>query len=229
MEVRFRAKYPWALLPYKCTIDIRTAKADAEMYERSFRWLRRNRVEQLCWPWRLGQEVGWVVPSPVDVEMSPLEDVEGWCPMDEMENFGMATGHTEIWMREKNFLALKKTDWLRLYEVKFGSGWETMFVPNGEGTVEWHLGWALDIPSDYYLMILPAGELKELEVPVGILDPATVKRLSDDRGISIAIRPRKKIKLQRRQPIARIVLLPAESLKAKAEFQQYIDEAVSEA
>ena len=95
-----------------------------------------------------------------------------------------------------------------------------MFVPNGEGSVEWHLGWQLHMPEDFYLLILPSPELPDLQVPPGVLDAATVRRLNNEHGVSIAVRPRASVKIKRRQPVARLILLHEDSLKVSANFEE---------
>src|SRR4051794_15862752 len=92
MEMVFAQKYEWALLPRKAEVDARAATVRAELYERHFRWIRRRRARELCWPWRLAEELGWLIPSPVDVTMAPLDDAEVACAADERDAFAAATG-----------------------------------------------------------------------------------------------------------------------------------------
>ena len=89
-----------------------------------------------------------------------------------------------------------------------------MFIPNGQGTIEWHLGLTIDIPDAYFLLVMEAHRIQNLEVPVGVLDRHTLLKMNDTLGISIAIRPTGDSVLKRGQPIARIVLLHPNSLKA---------------
>lgn len=227
MDVVIRAKYPWALLPYKQKITHDTEETEVALYAQCFRWLRRTRIAERCWPWRLGQEVGWIVPSPVTVTMTPVRDVEVYCPPEDLKYLGQITHCTEFWERDETFLAIEKTNWLRLYEVNCAGQWETLFVPNGQGSVEWHLGWEIDIPPDYYLMLLPPPILPSgLEIPVGVLTAKTVAALNEKRGISIAARPLERVDIKRGQPIARIILLHKESLQAKAKFEESVLEPV---
>src|SRR5579862_9351242 len=76
MEVVFRQKYPWALLPYKHRVDLKTSEADAIVYAQNFRFLRRWRAPEMCWPWRIAQESGWIIPSPVEIQVQPVDAQE---------------------------------------------------------------------------------------------------------------------------------------------------------
>lgn len=217
MDVHFRSKYPWALVPDKPKVDRRTPQEDAEIYADSFRWVRKSRVPEACWPWRVAQELGWIVRSPVDVHMTPITDIELACPPDEFDLLERSSGLSELWKRDSTFLALNRTSWLRLYDYRTKSGFSAMFVPNGAGTVEWHLGFEVHIPEGYYLLTLPLSRRpKGLEVPMGIFDSKTLEKVNNGPGMSIAARPRRSVRIRRRQPIARIVLIHADSIKATA-------------
>jgi hypothetical protein len=149
--------------------------------------------------------------------MTPVHDVEINCPPDDFDLLTRATTISELWRRDDTFLALETNRWLRLYDIRTPDGWEAMFVPNGEGTVEWHLGWAAEIPDGYYLLVLPDPETPPgLEVIMGVLDAKTLKKLNEKHGMALAVRPTQNVRLTRRQVIARIILLHADSLKLSA-------------
>lgn len=217
-ELCFHALHPWALLPFKHRVDASSAARKAELYAREFRWLRASRVGALCWPWRVGQELGWLVPSPVDVRFTPLCEVEVEPDPTAMQELGQVTDHTELWRRERSALALKPTGWLRFHQYRTSDGWMSMFLPNGEGSVEWHLGWQVVLPEDAFLLVMPGPAMPELEVPLGVFDAKTVCRLNATHGVSIAIRPCREVSVRRGDPIARLVLLHADSVRAKARF-----------
>jgi hypothetical protein len=217
MSLVFKAKYEWALLPEKRRVERRAASADAEVYARNFRWVRKTRTASACWPWRLGQELGWVVRSPVDIEMTPIHDVEIDCPPEDFDLLTQATTISELWRRDATSLALETNRWLRLYDYRTSSGWEAMFVPNGDGTVEWHLGWEAQIPDGYYLLVLPDPETPPgLEIIMGVLDAKALKRLHEKQGMALAVRLTQNVRLTRRQVVARVILLHADSLKMNA-------------
>jgi hypothetical protein len=158
MNVGFTAKYPWALVPEKSKVNRRGSQEDERIYAESFRWIRKSRVPEACWPWRVAEELGWIVRSPVDVRMTAIKDVELACPPDEFDLLERSTGLSELWKRDTSFLALNRTSWVRLYDYRTEAGFSAMFVPNGAGTVEWHLGWEVRIPDGYYLLILPLSQ-----------------------------------------------------------------------
>jgi hypothetical protein len=92
-----------------------------------------------------------------------------------------------------------------------------MFIPNGQGSAEWRLGWALRIPEDNFLLVTSLDDPTDLTVPTGVLTARQVNRTWEDGGFSIAVRPERALTLTRGQPIARIVLLAKQSLQSKIE------------
>lgn len=159
-----------------------------------------------------------MIHSPIDICLSPVEDVQVCIPPDEIGIFGQATGYEEVWPRGRNALAVRRTGWLRLYDFQTDAGSASMFVPNGAGSVEWHLGWEMEFPDSHYVMVLPLGEpISGLEVPVGVLDHRTVQRINRESGFSIAVRPRRRVRLARGQAFARVILLHPDSVRAKVE------------
>lgn len=212
MEVVFRPKYGWSLIPEKVETSPRQAAQDAAAYRKYFRWMRRERVPELCRPWVMGNDIGWRIPSPVHIELHPLEDTEVSVDQGELSEFATLSGYDEMWPRERSAIAVRKSNWLRLYDVRVRDGFHSMFVPNGNGTIEWHLGWEMEIPEGYYVLFLPTPEIPELEIPYGLLDHNMLTTMSTRTGMSIAVRPRETVMIKRCQPIARIILLHEDSL-----------------
>lgn len=91
-----------------------------------------------------------------------------------------------------------------------------MFVPNGQGTLEWRLGWAATIPTGTFLMVLPPPDHAPngLHVTTGVIPAKTVNAMTDRGGMSIAIRPEHPVTVHGGQEIARIMLLHPDSLRA---------------
>lgn len=83
--LQVRARYPWALVPTKNNAGVEAAKRSAAMYAENFRWMRMDRMPDLCWPWRLGHEIGWTIPSPVDIRMDRIDDMELAADMEGLE------------------------------------------------------------------------------------------------------------------------------------------------
>ncbi|MDA5147331.1 hypothetical protein PEM37_38105 [Streptomyces sp. AD681] len=215
MEVPFRQIQPWALVPSKYEVDRQRSRSDAAVYRENFRFVRAERRPEYCAPWVMGRELGWQVLSPVDITFTPLDQIE-LDGVTEPEAAGRAVNRTELWQREKSHLAVEKSSWLHLHQFSTPRGWENMFLVNGAGTVEWRMGWTADVPRGYFLLILPLEGATGLEVPVGILSSSITARMAKEHGLSIAVKPTATTTVRRGQPIARIVLLHADSLQAKA-------------
>jgi hypothetical protein len=224
MEVVFRAIYPWAVLPRKIKIDAKAKEAEARMFEEQFRWIRISRSAELCWPWRLGQELGWVIDSPVTIAMDALHDVEAMCPPADNRALSVAANCTEAWSFKDDQGNLQRAHytryagWVGLYDFRNGDHYERMFYINGQGSVEWVLGWEMRIPPQYFAMLLPYEHIPNLEVLVGLIDHKNLKKPGKS-GLSIAIRPTGPVQLRRGQPIARVILLHGDSLRFEAKYE----------
>jgi hypothetical protein len=212
--VEFDKAFAWAELPYKISVDSGAAKWRESVVAENFRWWRQSRVSEKCLSWRLARELGWVVPSPVDVTMQPLRDVEiSPVSLSSAEMAWLAP--RDIWQREGSAIAVDKQRgaWMRLYDFKNGEHWESMFIPNGQGSIEWKLGWRMKAPPDYALLIVPFENTVGLEVIPGVLNHKYLTALSQGAGLAIAIRPLEGVSIARGQPIARIVLLHTDALR----------------
>lgn len=212
VELTARSLYPWAILPEKVRVD-RTESRDRQISYAHFRWLRALRQREDCAPWRLGQEIGWYVRSPIDVQLTPLDDLQFEASPDELDQISAFSGRPEFWQRNGFYIATRRSDWLRLFQFEGAAGWENMFVPNGGGSVEWRLGWAVNVPSAYFILILPAEGCDGLDVPIGVLAPSALSRMAQT-GFSIAVQPVEAVKIRRGQAVARIVLVSGEALRA---------------
>ncbi|MDW5327145.1 hypothetical protein [Plantactinospora sp. KLBMP9567] len=229
VSVSFAAPYPWALAPRAARVDRERAKAESALLRDSFRWVRRDRAPEFCPPWTMGQELGWRVCSPVDVAFTPLEQVEVESGNDP-QAAATAAGASELWQREGTALAVSDSAWLHLYQYRSVKGhWENMFLPNGQGTVEWRLGWTVQIPRGYFLLVLPPDTETGIQVPVGILSSTVCDKMVVAGTAAIAIRPTEAMTVHRGQEIARLVLLHADSLRARATYPDAIEEGESDA
>jgi hypothetical protein len=204
MEIIARARHPWALLPRKIKIDVKAKENEARLMEENFRLIRQSQSAEFCWPWRLGQEIGWVVDAPVSVSMDALNDIQLDCP-DPNESPPTVT----------KALFTRHAGWMRLYEYRENGRWLSMFMPLGQGAVEWLVGWDLTIPSGYFVMLLPYEPIQNLEVVVGLLDHKNLERMRATNGVPIAVRPRGPVTIRRGQPIVKIILLHPDSSRAK--------------
>ncbi|MFJ1796567.1 hypothetical protein [Kitasatospora griseola] len=208
--MKFRRIEPWALLPERHTVDIDGAKERERLYRENFRYVRASRQPEFCAPWTLGQSIGWRIRSPVDITLTPLPQIE--VSAEETESAAQSTGKQEVWLRSGTALAMDRPPWLHLYQFQEGDRWGNMFIPNGQGTVEWRLGWMPDDVTPHSVMTFAGDELPELGVQVGVLTSASLGRM-ESSGFSVAVRPRRPVNVRRGQEIARMVLVGPESLR----------------
>jgi len=226
MEITFRALYPWALLPRKIKIDPQPKQSEVRVVEENFRWLRISRSPELCWPWRLGQELGWVIESPVSVTMDVLHDVEVHGPPEALRNLGMITNSSENWSfsdpdgSPERIQCTRMAGWLALYDFRNGDEYNRMFFANGQGSVEWIMGWEVRVALGYFVLLMPHEPIPNLEIIVGVLDAKSLKRPGRN-GLAIAVRPTGPVTLTRGQPVARLVLLHADSIRERATFDAF--------
>lgn len=220
MKVVFSAKYSWALMPKRVKISSKRVREDSAVYRESFRWFRRDRAPELCVSWRLGQELGWIIESPVDVRIKPVSDVEidREALHQDPEQLATITGRHEFWQRESSCLGIERASWLRLYDFRHGSEWQSMFIPNGAGSIEWCLGWEMDIPSDNCAVIVPLPLMPKLGVPIGVLLRKSVAKLNGLSGFSLAIQPNDEILVRRGDPIARLIVCDSDILNPESEY-----------
>lgn len=217
-DIEFIPLHPWSLPPVKPHTDRTTARTERDLYQQHFRHLRITRLPADCPPWTLGQNLGWTVASPITLTMTPLDDIDVAVPDDEdLRTVSRRTGRSEMWKRGDDWIATSHS-WPRMCDYRTPTGeWEGMFLPNGAGTLEWRLGFAARIPEPYFLTVLPLDPpLPGLDIPLGIIGAKTVNAMEATGGISIAIRPTHPLTLHRHQPIARLVLLHPDSLRATA-------------
>ena len=217
MEIVFTSHYDWVLPPRKNTIAV--PKEELAVYD-TFRWVRRSRRKELCYPWRLGQGLGWDVPSPIDVTIHPFDDIEISAAPAELENAHRTLGLNNFWDRGETFLSVSH-DWMRLYQFRgAGNKWEGMFIPNGEGTVEWRLGFSADLPDGYSLLIAPHQDTTAIDVPYGVLSKKDVDKMNRIGGLSVPIKPKAtKTSLRRHDPIARLILIETATLTCDTTYR----------
>ena len=216
ITIEVSRQYPWAILPAKHRADRACEREAAAIYAEHFRYVRRVRSATACPPWVMGQELGWIISSPVDVTMDRLDDIQFGAESDaDMAAVGHMLDRTEVWQRGSGWIATKSAGWLRFTQFRgYDDGWEAMFVPNGQGSVEWRLGWSARIPDDMFLLFMGLDN-QSLQVPMGIMTAKHVNRTAETGGMSIAVRPVREITITRGTPIARMVLLHRDTLQAR--------------
>ncbi|MFD4246837.1 hypothetical protein ACFWP3_35400 [Streptomyces sp. NPDC058525] len=155
--------------------------------------------------------------------MKPLDDTDVAVPdTEDPHQVGRSLGRQGMWQRGKDWIATANSTWLHLGDYRNAAdGWEAMFLPNGLGTVEWRLGWAVTIPPGTFLMVMPPpdGPPDGLTVPLGVIPAEAVNRMGERGGMTIAVRPHRDVTVHRGQDIARIVLLHSDSLRTITHLQ----------
>lgn len=217
-DITFCPQQPWALPPDKPHVDRAAARAERDAYAANFRHKRIARLPADCPPWVLGQELGWTIRSPITATLTPVRDTDFGVPDEEnVTDVARRAQRTQMWMHGRAWIGTAEASWLRLHDYRTPHGWESMFLPNGSGTIEWRLGWSARILEQRFLMVMPlSAPHPHLEVPVGVIAAHTLNAMDGPGGMSIAVRPTAPLTLRRGDPLARIVLLHPDSLRATA-------------
>ncbi|WP_143481861.1 MULTISPECIES: hypothetical protein [Pseudomonas] len=213
----FKKTLSWAILPYVRASRGSVTDDNSSVYN-SFRYLRQSRRKENCWPWRLYDQMGWDVCSPVDVVLEPLFDVEISALLEEEEILSIANSANlkELWRRGSSYIAFPSSNWLRLYDFDRDGKWVPMFTPNGQGTVEWNFGWSLSIPDDMAILTLGAdNSIAGIDIPGGLI---LSKKAKDFVDFSIAINIKERTMIRRGDVIARLVPVSKSVLKVSSEF-----------
>ncbi|MGH3498335.1 MAG: hypothetical protein ACRDSH_17545 [Pseudonocardiaceae bacterium] len=154
--------------------------------------------------------------SPIRATIEPVEDI----PVDVEESDAQTLGGVlgpdfQLWSRRVSSIAVRRNSWLRLYQFRGSDGgWQGMFLPNGEGTVEWRLGWSAELPASHFMIVLPLDEERRFDVPTGVLSSKQMQVLAGTGGMSLPFRPACRFAVERGDPLARVMVVPADALTA---------------
>ncbi|CAM4467838.1 hypothetical protein FHS16_003226 [Paenibacillus endophyticus] len=130
--VTFQRQIQAAILPSKDKMVL-PPKYDAEA-----RWVKNRRIKGACWPYRSAKELGWTIHSPIDVEIHPLQEIQ--IIFDKPEEFARLKQLTDMdeWVQKDDILlGVKPSAWYKVHEYAYEDRFRSMFIPNGEGTLEW--------------------------------------------------------------------------------------------
>lgn len=119
--------------------------------------------------------------------------------------------------RDDIYIGLKPDGWFRVHQAKVDGIWHSMFVPNGEGSFEWKMGWNVEIPEDFVLLLQPLAGEDHFIVHSGLL---TAKRLIPFHyglGLPIAFEPKKKKLIRRGDPLAKMLIFHKSTLTLNEE------------
>ncbi len=201
--MHFEALQPWALIPKKYEVNLSEARAHRTRMRENFTHLRAERQPEFCPPWIQGASLGWRILSLIDVTLTPLKQVEV-AGGESAINSVQAVGMSQMWLRGGASIAVNPPPWLNAYEFNTSTGTETMFIPNGLGTVEWRQGWSIKDFGDFGVLVIPSPAQPDLGVEIGLLSAQVLKRI-ETKGMSIAIAPKKDVDIRRGDEIARLI------------------------
>jgi hypothetical protein len=192
------------------------------IYKSGFRFLRTDRQSAFCPPSANAQLIGWHILSPVDVLLSPINEVQFQASEEEAKAIASQAGFNYLWQRDGVYIGVTTAIPLRLFDYKTSEGSEAMFILNGEGTLEWRLGFQVLPPVGCGVLILDDPSFpKDLCIP-GFMSYENLLSLNSKGGLSIAIKPTRSASIKRGDIIARLLLMPSDTvdLNMSARFKR---------
>lgn len=217
-EITFIQLHDWTVLPRKKNkMNVESSESD------NIRYSNRTRVKGKCHPYKIANEFGWLIHSPFDINIEPVEDeYQIKCKDDEILSIG-TTLEIDYWIkREQTYIGIRPSGWFRIHQAKIKKEWTNLFIPNGEKSFEWRLGFGVKIPKDFILMFLPVESQKKIKVHHGILTKKHLDNAIDtELGISMAFDPLKKTMIKKDEVIGRIIIINKNSLNLEAKVIDY--------
>lgn len=201
-KVKFIKLTDWTLLPIKERVT------NEWIDDKDIRWIKNRRVKGACWPYKMAKEIGWTVFSPIDVEIQPVTEMQVECKdQSELEELRSLTG-IDFWVkREQVYIGVKPDGWFRVHQAKVNDVWQCMFIPNGEGSFEWKLGWGIEIPDEYVLLFQPLENQMDFILHPGLLTAKSLHKFNMGLGLPIAFEPKISKIIRRGDPIAKLLVI----------------------
>ncbi|MFC5701443.1 hypothetical protein ACFPVX_09105 [Cohnella faecalis] len=211
LEVTFVKMTPWAIPPVKEKLVVHPVP------DEDFRWIKQRRVKGACWPYRAAKELGWTIRSPIDVDIEPVSEMQITTEKpEEIAQIQHLSGISYWQQRENIYLGVKPSGWFQLHQFKVRNNWYQMFIPNGEGTFEWRLGWSIKIPNEHVLLFQPLEDTdSSFVVHPGLLTAKGLERFHSGLGLPIAFEPRQTRRIRRNDPLAKLLVLHQSALSLK--------------
>ncbi|HDX9688630.1 TPA: hypothetical protein ROY10_004222 [Bacillus thuringiensis] len=211
-KVTFYPLTEWAILPEKEKVNL-----SSENFS-EIRWFHKKRKKGACWPYKFAKELGWIICSPIDVIIEPVEEVqvsvESTTDLEEIQHLR----GIDFWVkRDDIYIGLKPDGWFRIHQSIIDGVWHSMFVPNGEGSFEWKLGWNVEIPKDFVLLFQPLEGISEFITHPGLLTSKMLPSFHSGLGLPIAFEPRKKKQILRGEPLGKMYVFHKSALSLKEE------------
>ena len=216
--VKFIKLTSWAIPPVKEKVTIQ------EYSNPDLRWNHKTRVKGACWPYKMGKQVGWTIVSPLDIQISPVEELQVSGSEDDLDEVGQMHG-IDFWVkRGSTYIGLKPDGWFRYHQAKVNGVWRNLLIPNGECTFEWALGWGLEIPEDYVVLFQTLEGQDSFTVHPGLLQSDSLAQFtSSGLGISLAFEPRKEHFIRRGDPIAKLLVFHKSALTLTSEVVEGVE------
>jgi len=125
------------------------------------------------------------------------------------------------WVQKDDILlGVKPSSWYKIHEYEHEGRYRSMFIPNGEGTLEWRLGWSVEIPEEHFLLIQPIEmQAAHFIVHPGLLMGPSVTSVQQHLGLPIAFEPLQPHTIRRGDPLAKLYVLPKSALAIKSVTQ----------
>ncbi|ARU60298.1 hypothetical protein CBW65_03885 [Tumebacillus avium] len=210
--VRFLKLHDWAMPPKKEKVQ----GVESQMNAR--RWLVQERVKGACYPYRMGKEIGWTIYSPINIEIFPVEEVQIKGSSEDVHEVGRMLG-IDFWMaRDNMFLGIKPAGWFQVQQALVDGMWQGLFLPNGERTFEWRMGWGIEIPDDYVLLIQPLEGEENFVVHPGLLFAKSLAKFNQGLGFGIAFEPKRQHLIRKGDPLAKLLVFHKSALEIKEEI-----------
>lgn len=190
--MQFDSPHPWAILPYRVG---KIACPNAT-----------GRAAGRCGPLVRGHHIGFRIGSPLDVELRPLNEVQFQCAEDEVEAHLKQHGLREGWRRGDVVIGLPQPFGLADYRLAEDPPL-AMFLPNGENSIEWKLGFDVTIEDDELLLLFCDKPRAGLEIFTAVLTAANLDSMRERGGFAIAVRPLQTIQICRGDELARVIVL----------------------
>lgn len=217
LAVKVSASYPWAVVPRQVQDCGAMVREEHKLLEENFKYYSYIRNESNCPPWVIGQKTGFEVLSPISVGMTKVRDIQ-FSSDEEPQQVAKIFDLTDFWARPGGYIGVSRNSWIRAYVYRNLDGeWQSMFIPNGRGTIEWHLGIRVSIPEGYYLQV-SSHPKSNLTIPSGVLTKKQLDEQNATGGMSLAFKP-DDTQIQRFDPIAKITLLHRDSIQAHLETE----------
>lgn len=214
-KIKFIKLTDWTMLPKKEEMQ------NTEFEDQGIRWIKNKRIKGKCWPYKMAKKVGWTIVSPIDITAEPVQELQVSGDEGDLENIKELTG-INFWVkREDTYIGVKPDGWFRVHQAQKDGSWHPMFIPNGEGSFEWKLGWGIEIPKDYVMLFQPLEAQKDFIVHPGLL---TSKKLSEFNqrsiGLPIAFEPLQTTQIKRGDPLAKMLIIHKSIMYLKSEVKE---------